>query len=248
MINNLFRTQQVSKQQADIAASSYQLPLWQKISSGLVSGGVGAFVGNPCDVLLVRMQADSSLPVSERRNYRNLVDGFRRIVSEEGFLTLYNGVTPTVVRAMIVTAAQFASYDQIKESLVRFSETGFQPLRVFKEEAVITHFTSGFLAGFVASVVSNPVDVVKTRIMNMKTVTPVASSSLENLSSIELAKASEPAYTGPIDCVMKTARNEGLLAFYKGFVPTFTRQAPYVVVMFVTMEQLKRLWSYLDSS
>ena len=40
--------------------------------------------------------------------------------------------------------------------------------------------------------------------------------------------------------------NEGPLALYKGFVPTFTRQAPYVIVTFLTLEQCKKAWKRLD--
>ena len=41
-------------------------------------------------------------------------------------------------------------------------------------------------------------------------------------------------------------RKEGIMALYKGFVPTFVRQAPFVMVTFITLEQVKRFWKYLD--
>ena len=36
----------------------------------MTAGGLGSFVGNPCDLALVRMQADTTLPEAERRNYK----------------------------------------------------------------------------------------------------------------------------------------------------------------------------------
>mmetsp|Transcript_29411 Transcript_29411/g.36343 ORF Transcript_29411/g.36343 Transcript_29411/m.36343 type:complete len:323 (-) Transcript_29411:614-1582(-) len=195
---------------------SKELPLWEKVISGISAGAIGAAVGNPADVAMVRMQADGRLPPEQRRNYKNVFDGLSRIAREEGVLALWNGVVPTVARAMVVTASQFAAYDQIKETLL---STG-----IFRDNPS-THFTSGFLAGFVASCTSNPVDVIKTRIMNMK----------------------PGQYSGPIDCTIKTVRSEGPLALYKGFVPTFVRQAPFVIVTFVTLEQIKRFYRYLDS-
>lgn len=195
---------------------SKELPLWQKVVSGIVAGAIGAAVGNPADVAMVRMQADGRLPIEQRRNYKNVVDGLVRIGREEGIAALWNGVVPTVARAMVVTASQFAAYDQIKESLLG---TGY-----FSDNPV-THFTSGFLAGFVASCTSNPVDVIKTRIMNMN----------------------PGQYSGPIDCTVKTVQAEGVLALYKGFVPTFVRQAPFVIVTFVTLEQIKKFFQYIDS-
>lgn len=73
---------------------------------------------------------------------------------------LWRGCGPTVQRAMIVTAGQLASYDQAKEGLVRFAR--------MSEDSVGTHISASLTAGVVASIASNPVDLIKTRLMNMK--------------------------------------------------------------------------------
>jgi solute carrier family 25 uncoupling protein 8/9 len=73
-------------------------------------------------------------------------------------------------------------------------------------------------AGFVATCVGSPVDVVKSRVMG----------------------DSAGLYGGFFDCVVKTARNEGVGAFYKGFVPNFGRLGSWNVVMFLTLEQVKK--------
>jgi len=39
---------------------------------------------------------------------------------------------------------------------------------------------------------------------------------------------------------LRTAREEGLGAFYKGFVPNFARLGSWNVVMFLTLEQTKK--------
>ncbi|XP_059301245.1 mitochondrial uncoupling protein 4-like [Lycium ferocissimum] len=44
------------------------MSLSRKILAGLIAGGVGAAVGNPADVAMVRMQADGRLPLAQRRN------------------------------------------------------------------------------------------------------------------------------------------------------------------------------------
>lgn len=74
-------------------------------------------MGNPADLILVRIQADSRLPVEKRRNYKNAFNAFSRIVSEEGPLALWRGATPTVIRAMALNLAMLASYDEVKERL-----------------------------------------------------------------------------------------------------------------------------------
>ncbi len=41
------------------------VPAWQKASASLFAGAVGATVGNPFDLALVRFQADATLPVDQ---------------------------------------------------------------------------------------------------------------------------------------------------------------------------------------
>mmetsp|Transcript_14673 Transcript_14673/g.36846 ORF Transcript_14673/g.36846 Transcript_14673/m.36846 type:complete len:201 (-) Transcript_14673:403-1005(-) len=50
------------------------LPLLGKALCGLTAGAMGAIVGNPADLSLIRMQADGTLPAAERRGYKNAFD------------------------------------------------------------------------------------------------------------------------------------------------------------------------------
>lgn len=192
-----------------------RMPLTRKIAAGLIAGGIGAAVGNPADVSMVRMQADGRLPPAQRRNYKSVLDAISSMTKQEGLTSLWRGSSLTVNRAMLVTASQLASYDQIKETIL---DKGMM------RDGLGTHVTASFAAGFVAAVASNPVDVIKTRVMNMK---------------VEAGKA--PPYSGALDCAIKTVRGEGPMALYKGFIPTISRQGPFTVVLFVTLEQVKKL-------
>ncbi|XP_019185637.1 PREDICTED: mitochondrial uncoupling protein 5 [Ipomoea nil] len=191
------------------------MPLAKKIGAGLIAGGIGAAVGNPADVAMVRMQADGRLPAAQRRNYKSVVDAITQMAKNEGVTSLWRGSSLTVNRAMLVTASQLASYDQFKETIL---EKGIM------KDGLGTHVTASFAAGFVAAVASNPVDVLKTRMMNMK---------------VEPGMA--PPYAGALDCAMKTIKAEGPMALYKGFIPTISRQGPFTVVLFVTLEQVRKL-------
>ena len=82
----------------------------------------------------------------------------------------------------------------------------------------LTHVASGLGAGFMAVCVGSPVDVVKSRMMG----------------------ALPGEYSNIVDCFVKTARNDGITAFYKGFVPNFGRLGSWNVVMFLTLEQVKK--------
>lgn len=91
------------------------LPLYQKALCGLTAGAIGACVGSPADLALIRMQADATLPAAQRRNYKNAFHALYRIVADEGVLALWKGAGPTVVRAMALNMGMLASYDQSVE-------------------------------------------------------------------------------------------------------------------------------------
>ena len=83
------------------------------------AGGLGAFVGTPAEVALIRMSADGKLPPSQRRNYTWVGNALTRVVREEGILTLWRGCGPTIGRAVVLNIAQLMSNDLAKDALCR---------------------------------------------------------------------------------------------------------------------------------
>lgn len=100
------------------------------------------------------MTADGRLPVAERRNYKSVVDALVRITSEEGLFTLWRGAIPTMGRAMVVNAAQLATYSQAKQVLLN---TGYLV------DGILLHFCASMISGLVTTAASMPVDIAKTR-------------------------------------------------------------------------------------
>lgn len=107
------------------------------------------------------MQNDASLPASKRRNYKHAVDGLLRMAREEGVSSFFRGVWPNSARGVLMTASQLASYDTFKSLLLSIKSLGLK-------DDLTTHFSASFLAGFVATTVCSPVDVIKTRVMSAK--------------------------------------------------------------------------------
>ncbi|KAH8322321.1 hypothetical protein KR059_012631 [Drosophila kikkawai] len=132
--------------------------VWASMGMGMMAGAIGAIIGNPAEVALIRMMADNRLPPAERRNYKNVVDAFVRIVGEEGVLNLWRGCTPTIGRAMIVNMVQLASYSQLKAAFAPHVPDGI-PL----------HICSAMCSGLLTTITSLPLDIAKTRIQEQKT-------------------------------------------------------------------------------
>ncbi|KPI98452.1 Kidney mitochondrial carrier protein 1 [Papilio xuthus] len=149
---------------------------------------------------------------------RNLVRCFVSIYRAEGVAGLWRGVGPTSQRAALIAAVELPVYDACKRRL--------QPTL---GDAPLNHLASSLLASLGSAVASTPLDVVRTRLMNQRNV----------------KDSREPAqriYRGTIDCFVQTVRNEGFLALYKGFVPTWLRMGPWNIIFFLTYEQLKQFY------
>merc|ERR1739848_407975 len=101
---------------------------FMKAALGMTAGACGAFVGTPAEVALIRMTSDGNLAADQRRNYKSVFDALIRIFREEGLLTLWTGTIPTMGRAMVVNAAQLASYSQAKEGIL---STGYVEEGIF---------------------------------------------------------------------------------------------------------------------
>lgn len=193
---------------AELRKGDAPLPFYQKIAIGAMSGFVGAFVGNPADMVNVRMQNDVKImDVTKRRNYKHVFDGLYRTATEEGIATWMKGVQMTSFRAVLITVAQVACYDQTKQLLLT---TGY-----FSDN-MLTHFTASFIAGTIATGITQPFDVMKTRLMEAK----------------------PGQYKSIMHCVLHTARL-GPMGFYKGFVPAWIRLEPYTILTWMFLEQLR---------
>ncbi|CAG2174680.1 unnamed protein product [Oppiella nova] len=177
---------------------------------GMIAGGIGAFVGTPAEVSLIRMTSDGRLPAAERRNYTNVFNALSRITREEGVLTLWRGCVPTITRAMVVNAAQLASYSQSKQTLLSTK---------YFSDNIMCHFMASMISGLFTAGVSMPVDIAKTRLQNMKII------------------AGKPEYKNAFDVIARVVRNEGVLALWKGFTPYYGRVGPHTVLAFIFLEQ-----------
>jgi len=136
-----------------------QISFLGKLIAGATGGGVGALVGVPAEVALIRMTADGRLPPENRRNYKHVFNALSRIINEEGITKLWRGCLPTIMRAIVLNAAQLAFYSQAKQMLLD---------RKYLNDNIYLHLVSSLISGFAATTVSLPIDITKTRIQTMK--------------------------------------------------------------------------------
>jgi len=127
--------------------------------------------------------------------------------------SLFRGTVPAVSRAVLLTIGTNAAYDQVKQMLKIATGAG---------EGVPLHFATSTIAGCIAVVITQPLDVIKTTFMN----------------------AQPGEFSGIGGAFLSTAK-QGPLAFYKGFIPALIRVSPNTIITFVLYEQARMRFGYL---
>ncbi|KAL2715019.1 IQ domain-containing protein H-like isoform X1 [Vespula squamosa] len=182
------------------------------ISIGMFSGVVGAFVGIPADVVLVRMVGDVKLPPEQRRNYKNVLTALVDITKKEGIIALWRGTIPTLGRAAIVNGVQLGTYSRAKYALL---DTGY-----FVDN-LGTQFLAANISGFVATLTSLPLDLAKTKIQNW------------------MGPSKPP---GMIQVMIKTTKKNGLFSLWRGFLAYYTKAGPTTIITMLCVDQLQALY------
>jgi solute carrier family 25 uncoupling protein 8/9 len=125
--------------------------MW-KFAAGSAAGLIGSSIANPFDLIKIRMQGakGESMPVTHYINEIYAAGGVR------GF---WKGVTPTCIRAMKMNGTKLAVYDTIKHGIID---------RGILRDGIACQFLASVVAGFFQTVVTAPMDNVKTRIMSQQ--------------------------------------------------------------------------------
>ena len=136
---------------------------------------------------------------------------YAEIFKNEGFKGFYRGIEPNIFRNVCVNVGEMASYDQFKQLFLTYTSI---------PDNIFLHIICGFLAGFCATVIASPADVVKTRLMS-----------------------SPDSYSSVFNAFSRMVKEEGPSSFYKGFIPNFMRLSIWSITCFVCMEQIKLMFA-----
>jgi solute carrier family 25 carnitine/acylcarnitine transporter 20/29 len=74
----------------------------------MFAGGVNSFVVGPIELVKCRLQLQ--FEDSAKSKYKGPLDCVRKIIADEGFTSLYQGMVATLLREIACYAAQFGGY------------------------------------------------------------------------------------------------------------------------------------------
>ena len=198
---------------------SYEAPV--HLFAGAMSEFVISFIVVPFEVVKSRLQMgcnphrSSGGWLQAKSNYSGVFDGFRQITRKEGVAALYNGYRACLSTDCTFSALQFCFYEQLKAS-VRTRQFG-EPLSASQILVV------GGIAGVLAAVASNPLDVITMRLMVQE----------ENVGGAR-------SYHGMLDTAQRIVRDEGFQGIWRGSIPRALALAPLTAISFASFELTKR--------
>ncbi|XP_050393042.2 mitochondrial uncoupling protein 4 [Patella vulgata] len=190
-------------------------PLWKATIASTVAGAGGQFVASPTDLIKVQMQMEGKRRLEGKPpRVKSSLHALTRIVAEGGVRGLWSGWVPNCQRAALVNMGDLVTYDTVKHQLLAHTSL---------KDNYVTHMISSGCSGIMAALLGTPADVIKTRIMNQPT-----------------KDGKGLLYHGSVDCLIKTIKQEGFFALYKGLIPIWIRMAPWSCTFWLCYEKIRK--------
>ncbi len=107
--------------------------------------------------------------------------------------------------------------------------------RMNNPNSLTSHFIAGSVAGFAQCIICSPMELAKTRMQ--------VQGQGESLSTY---RHTTHTYKGPVDCIHKIYKTEGIRGVCRGMWFTIVRETPSFGVYFATYEYICRLFQKKD--
>lgn len=192
-------------------------PVVAAFCAGGVAGAVSRTVVSPLERLKILMQIQSG----GRDAYKLSVgQALEKMWKEEGWRGFMRGNGTNCIRIVPYSAVQFSSYNFYKRYI-------FEP-SPGADLSALTRLVCGGVAGITSVFLTYPLDIVRTRL------------SIQSASFAELGEKPQklPGMWATLVHMYKT--EGGVVALYRGIIPTVAGVAPYVGLNFMVYESFRK--------
>lgn len=208
-------------------------PVQKEVIAGLATGSITTLVVHPLDLVKIRLQllATNANKLGYRYVINSILQGGQgkslKIVKEA-----YRGLGINWFGNATAWALYFGLYRVSKDLAYKLqtsgTDAGYDQLRKDSELAPWMYLSSGAVSGAITSVLTNPIWVVKTRIMS--TTSRQASS-----------------YKSTLDGIKRLLREEGAHGLWRGLVPSLFGVSQGAIY-FMMYDTLKHRFSSLSKN
>ncbi|CAI2725094.1 unnamed protein product [Schistosoma spindalis] len=208
---------QVQDRETGLSKNEYLL-------AGSVSGFVARAVVQPLDVIKIRFQLQMEpIEVSRTSKYQGLIQAVRCISKEEGAIAFWKGHIPAQIQSVTFTSVQFLTFEVILSWLREVNSLLISDNKVFGLPITykpIGNFLCGCGAGSLAAVVTQPLDVLRTRF---------------------IAQGEPKTYGSMSHAAVSIITREGAQGFFRGLVPSLLLIAPQTGIQFAIYHSLNQM-------
>ncbi|RKF53173.1 Solute carrier family 25 member 39 [Golovinomyces cichoracearum] len=217
--------------------------------AGSIARIVAGTVVSPIEMIRTRMQARTS---TGGNHFAKTVKGINKTIATHGYSSLWRGLTLTLWRDVPFSGIYWWGYETIRENLTAFrnkerekiqrSESSNKQFiqnhtRESHSETFSDSFIAGSISGAVASILTMPFDVGKTRRQVF-----VGSSSV----IIGDAKTLAPEERSMLRFLWHILQEEGISGLWRGCIPRTLKVAPACAIMISCYEVGKRSFRSLN--
>ncbi|OHE99186.1 hypothetical protein CORC01_05467 [Colletotrichum orchidophilum] len=148
---------------------------------------------------------------------KNMVGTFTHIIRNHGVTGLYNGLSASLLRQMTYSTVRFGAYEEMKIRATRANEgkTPAFPVLVAMASA----------AGFVGGISGNAADVLNVRMQQ----------------DAALPAAERRNYSHALEGMLRMAREEGIMSWFRGVLPNSMRAAAMTASQLASYDTFKGL-------
>ncbi|XP_012728353.2 mitochondrial folate transporter/carrier [Fundulus heteroclitus] len=182
----------------------------EHLVSAAQAGILTLTITNPIWVTKTRLVLQYSADPT-RKQYKGMVDALVKIYRHEGIPGLYKGYVPGLFGTSH-GALQFMAYEELKRDYNKYKNVPSEA-----KLSALEYITMAALSKIFAVATTYPYQVVRARLQDQHN-----------------------RYSGVIDVIRRTWRNEGFTGFYKGIVPNVIRVTPACCITFVVFENVSR--------
>ncbi|CAI5758624.1 unnamed protein product [Candida verbasci] len=190
----------------------HELHPFKEISIGAISGMIGKLVEFPFDTIKVRLQSNHHPPISTFQM-------IKQTFTQEGVINgFYKGLKAPLVGACLETSILFTCYN--------FSNVYLTKSFHLSDDNFAVKCLSGAFAGFAASFILTPIELVKCQLQVSNLVTRTGSTNIHTYSTI----------------IMKILNEKGIIGLFHGLESTIVREVFGTSIWFGTYEYINQYY------